>query len=174
MQITDIKLTLWEDRAGAAPTKVRAFVSVVFDGRFVVHDIKIIEGLKGLYVVMPSRRLQDACPSCKAKTAFLDHFCPACGCQLAALEVRQPELDDRGRRKVFVDTCHPVNQSMRSELETAILARYHQESGKRVAAHGAIVCSGMVTPLASGSWLPVPGGLQRMVSGTINFGSGLL
>ena len=165
MQITDIKLTLWEDRAGAAPTKVRAFVSVVFDGRFVVHDIKIIEGLKGLYVVMPSRRLQDACPSCKAKTAFLDHFCPACGCQLAALEVRQPELDDRGRRKVFVDVAHPLRSDCRQEIEQAILAKYHAARGP--AAHGAIVCSGVVVSGGFGCGVFASGMVHGAYSGSV-------
>jgi stage V sporulation protein G len=36
--------------------KLKAFVSIVFDGCFVVSDIKIIEGDAGLFVSMPSRR----------------------------------------------------------------------------------------------------------------------
>lgn len=51
MKITDIRIR-GIDRDG----KMKAVVSVTFDNEFVVHDIKIIEGEKGLFIAMPSRR----------------------------------------------------------------------------------------------------------------------
>ena len=39
--------------------KMKAIVSVTFDDEFVVHDIKIIEGLNGLFIAMPSRKMAD-------------------------------------------------------------------------------------------------------------------
>lgn len=51
MNITDIKIYLVE---GAEPLK--AFARVVLDDCFLVRDIKIINGKKGLFVAMPSRR----------------------------------------------------------------------------------------------------------------------
>lgn len=51
MKITDIRIR-GIDRGG----KMKAVVSVTFDNEFVVHDIKIIEGEKGLFIAMPSRR----------------------------------------------------------------------------------------------------------------------
>jgi len=38
---------------------MKAIVSVTLDGEFVVHDIKVIEGEKGLFIAMPSRRTAD-------------------------------------------------------------------------------------------------------------------
>ena len=38
---------------------MKAIVSVTFDDAFVVHDIKVIEGEKGLFIAMPSRKTAD-------------------------------------------------------------------------------------------------------------------
>ena len=54
MQITDVRVRRI-DKEG----KMRAIVSVTFDNEFVVHDIKIIEGEKGLFMAMPSRKTLD-------------------------------------------------------------------------------------------------------------------
>lgn len=37
--------------------KVRAMVSITIDDEFVVHDLRVVEGEKGLFVAMPSRKL---------------------------------------------------------------------------------------------------------------------
>ena len=39
--------------------KMKAVASVTFDEEFVVHDIKIIEGINGLFIAMPSRKMSD-------------------------------------------------------------------------------------------------------------------
>ena len=54
MQITDVRVRRI-DKEG----KMRAIVSVTFDNEFVVHDIKVIEGEKGLFIAMPSRKAAD-------------------------------------------------------------------------------------------------------------------
>lgn len=54
MQITDIRV-----RKITKEGKMKAVVSVTFDEIFVVHDIKVIEGEKGLFIAMPSRRSGD-------------------------------------------------------------------------------------------------------------------
>ena len=54
MQITDDRVRRI-DKEG----KMRAIVSVTFDNEFVVHDIKVIEGEKGLFIAMPSRKAAD-------------------------------------------------------------------------------------------------------------------
>ncbi len=51
MNITDIRI-----RSVDAPGKMRAIVSVTFDDMFVVHDMKVIEGVNGLFIAMPSRK----------------------------------------------------------------------------------------------------------------------
>ena len=54
MQITDIRV-----RVVSKESKMKAVVSVTFDDAFAVHDIKVIEGEKGLFIAMPSKKLPD-------------------------------------------------------------------------------------------------------------------
>lgn len=54
MRITDVRI-----RKVAREGKMKAVVSITIDGEFVVHDIKVIEGEKGLFIAMPSRRASD-------------------------------------------------------------------------------------------------------------------
>ena len=54
MQITDVRIRKVEKEG-----KMKAVVSITIDEEFVVHDIKIIEGEKGLFIAMPSRRAAD-------------------------------------------------------------------------------------------------------------------
>lgn len=51
MNVTDVRVRK-VDKEG----KMKAVASITIDGEFVVHDIKIIEGEKGLFIAMPSRR----------------------------------------------------------------------------------------------------------------------
>ncbi len=51
MTITDVRV-----RKIAKEGKMKAIVSVTIDEEFVVHDIKVIEGEKGLFIAMPSRK----------------------------------------------------------------------------------------------------------------------
>ena len=53
MNITDIRIFPVDDK------KLRAFVSVIFDSCFLVSDIKIIDGAKGLFLSMPSKKRRD-------------------------------------------------------------------------------------------------------------------
>ena len=54
MQITDVRIRRVEKEG-----KMKAVVSITIDEEFVVHDIKIIEGEKGLFIAMPSRTAAD-------------------------------------------------------------------------------------------------------------------
>ncbi len=54
MQITDIRIRKTE-RDG----KLKAVASITIDEEFVVHDIKIIDGDKGMFIAMPSRKTTD-------------------------------------------------------------------------------------------------------------------
>ena len=38
---------------------MKAIVSITLDDEFVVHDIKVIEGEKGLFIAMPSKKATD-------------------------------------------------------------------------------------------------------------------
>lgn len=54
MNITDVRV-----RKVAKEGKMKAVVSITLDDVFVVHDIKVIEGEKGLFIAMPSRKATD-------------------------------------------------------------------------------------------------------------------
>lgn len=54
MKITDVRI-----RKVAKEGKMKAVVSITIDEEFVVHDIKVIEGEKGLFIAMPSRKASD-------------------------------------------------------------------------------------------------------------------
>ena len=54
MRITDVRVRKI-DKEG----KMKAIVSVTFDDEFVVHGIKVIDGDKGLFVAMPSKKASD-------------------------------------------------------------------------------------------------------------------
>lgn len=54
MQITDVRV-----RKLAKEGKMKAVVSITIDDEFVVHDIKVIEGEKGMFIAMPSRKATD-------------------------------------------------------------------------------------------------------------------
>jgi stage V sporulation protein G len=51
MQISEIRI-----RKVAAEGKLKAYVTVTFDGCFVIHNVKIIEGKTGYFIAMPSRK----------------------------------------------------------------------------------------------------------------------
>ena len=81
MNITDVRV-----RKIASTGKLRAYVSITFDDEFVVHDIRSIEGDKGLFVAMPSKHMIEG---------------------------------------GFKDIAHPINQSARENLQSAVLKAYY-------------------------------------------------
>ncbi len=54
MQVTDVRV-----RRVAKDGKMKAVVSITIDNVFVIHDIKVIEGEKGLFIAMPSKKSAD-------------------------------------------------------------------------------------------------------------------
>ena len=54
MQITDVRVKKKKKEG-----KMKAIVSITMDNEFVIHDIKVIEGEKGLFIAMPSRKAAD-------------------------------------------------------------------------------------------------------------------
>jgi len=123
MDITEVKVRLAEDRT----ERLRAFCTVTFDREFVVRDIKIIEGAKGLFVAMPSRKVTDHCPKCKGKNHLRARYCNDCGAALPGQ--RAPDLSE-GSSKLHVDVAHPINSECRGRLQKAIVVAYHEEADR--------------------------------------------
>ena len=69
MKITDVRV-----RKITKEGKMKAIVSITIDDEFVVHDIKVIEGEKGLFIAMPSKKATDGAVS---YTHLQWHFFPS-------------------------------------------------------------------------------------------------
>ena len=54
VEVTDVRV-----RKVTEESKMKAIVSVTFDDEFVVHDIKVIDGINGIFIAMPSRKMPD-------------------------------------------------------------------------------------------------------------------
>jgi len=54
MEITEVKVYLAKDSG-----RLKAYATIVFDNCFIIRDLKVIEGDKGFFVSMPSRRRKD-------------------------------------------------------------------------------------------------------------------
>lgn len=56
MKITDVRIRVVK---GESDIKLKAYADVTFEGCFVIHGLKIIEGQNGMFVAMPSRKMPD-------------------------------------------------------------------------------------------------------------------
>ena len=121
MDITEVKVRLVDEKS----ERLRAFCTVTLDREFVVRDIKIIDGAKGLFVAMPSRKLTDHCPKCGNKNHLRAKFCNECGTQLPGKRAPDPA---EGGSKLHVDVAHPINSECRARIQKAILAEYEHEA----------------------------------------------
>ena len=122
MVITEVRIKLMEDNT--ENERLQAFCSVTFDDAYVVRDLKIIEGTKGSFVAMPSRKLTDRCPGCGSKNHLRARFCNACG---AKLDEDRATRDADGRVKLHADIAHPINSACREVIQSAVLKAYQSE-----------------------------------------------
>ena len=120
MVITEVRIKLVAENN----ERLQAFCSVTFDNAFVVRDLKIIEGTKGSFVAMPSRKLSDRCPSCGCKNHLRARFCNSCGHKL---DENRALRDADGRAKLHADIAHPINSACREVMQNAIIKAYHDE-----------------------------------------------
>lgn len=120
MEITEVRVRLVERKQD----RLRAFCTVTFDDEFVIRDVKVIQGDRGLFVAMPSRKLTDRCPSCRTKNQLRARYCGECG---HSLRENRAQLDERGRPRLYVDIAHPINPEARERLEQAVLAAFREE-----------------------------------------------
>ena len=102
MVITEVRIKLMEDNN----ERLLAFCSVTFDDAFVVRDLKIIEGAKGSFVAMPSRKLTDRCPQCGYKNHLRARFCNQCATVLC--------VTCRSSRTALIESGDPTSSGRRS------------------------------------------------------------
>ncbi len=120
MVITEVRIKLCEENN----ERLLAFCSVTFDNAFVVRDLKIIEGTKGIFVAMPSRKLTDRCPRCGGKNHLRARFCNQCGTRQD--EQRALRATD-GRAKLHADIAHPIHSAARELIQSAVVKAYTEE-----------------------------------------------
>ncbi len=123
MQITEVRIKLMDDGAQHGNERLHAFGSITFDDAFVVRDLKIIEGTKGLFVAMPSRKLTDRC-RCGTKNPLRSRYCTHCG---ASLDENRALRGTDGRAKLHADIAHPINSACRELIQGAVLREYQAE-----------------------------------------------
>ena len=120
MEITEVRIKLVQD----SQDRLLAFCSITLDGQFVVRDLKIIQGTKGPFVAMPSRKLMDRCRRCGGKNALRSAYCNQCGVRLP--EDRASRESD-GRAKLYADIAHPINSDCRERIQSQVLSAFEQE-----------------------------------------------
>ncbi len=119
MEITETRISL----VGRPNSRLRAYASVTFDDVFVVRDIRIIEGKKGLFVAMPSKKMQRDCPKCGFKNAISNKFCGSCGNALNAVDEEQFTPSQQ-----HSDLAHPIKAEFRDYIQNKVLAEYEKEA----------------------------------------------
>ncbi len=125
MEITEVRIKLMDD-----PTeRLKAFCSITIDGCFVVRDLKIIEGVNGAFVAMPSRKLTMHCPKCRIKNHAKANYCNQCGFRFDTLSHRQFASD---RVKLYADIAHPINSFCREMIQNAVLIAFEEEKKRAV------------------------------------------
>lgn len=122
MDITEVRIKLMDDNG--ENERLQAFCSITFDNCYVVRDLKIIEGTKGSFVAMPSRKLTDRCNSCGCKNHLRARFCNSCGTKL---DEDRATRDSHGRVKLHADIAHPINSGCRERIQAAVLEAFQDE-----------------------------------------------
>ena len=119
MRITEVRIKLVEE----SNERLLAFCSIIFDNCFIIRDLKILEGPKGRFIAMPSRKLKDYCPECDYKNHLCARFCNQCGRRLD----EERAFVDHTRTKLHTDIAHPIDAGCREWMERIILEEYQKE-----------------------------------------------
>lgn len=127
MEITEVKIFLKEGQ----DKKLKAYATLTLDNMFVVRNVKVIEGNKGLFVAMPSRKLKDPCPKCGFRNAVRSKFCNQCGSALPLAEPKLPVAgEDMSRQSEHKDIAHPITTECRDYIQKKVLEAYEAEKKK--------------------------------------------
>ncbi|MCM8785184.1 MAG: SpoVG family protein [Candidatus Omnitrophica bacterium] len=117
MEITEVRVSLVE----RPNSRLRAYASITFDNSFVVRDVRIIEGKRGLFVAMPSKKMQRPCSRCGFKNPVSHKFCGSCGVSLNPLNQQRLSPSQLHR-----DLAHPVKTDFREYIQKKVLEEYEK------------------------------------------------
>ena len=138
MEITEVRVRLKNN----SDRKLKAYATITFDHEFVVRDVKVIDGKKGFFVAMPSRKLRESCPECRFSNEIRSKFCNQCGHRLASIP--RPLGGSEGAKSEHQDMAHPITSRSREHIQNKVLEAYEAEKAK---AHHKIVNSALKTNL---------------------------
>jgi stage V sporulation protein G len=111
--------------------RLRAFCTVVLNDAVAIHDLRVIEGSKGPFVAMPSRKVCDRCKTCGGKNNLQARYCGHCGWRLDESRVIPGLCDSEGRPKLHADVAHPVHEQARRWIEDHVLEAYYDAINAR-------------------------------------------
>jgi stage V sporulation protein G len=120
MEISEVRVKLVANK----DDRLKAFCSITMDNEFVVRDIKVIEGVGGLFVAMPSRKMSDHCDKCGGKNHLRARFCNNCG---TSLSENRAKRDMKGRMKLHADIAHPINADCRRKIQERVVSAFEEE-----------------------------------------------
>jgi len=123
MKINEVRVKLVSNK----DDRLKAFCSITIDNEFVVRDIKVIEGVGGFFVAMPSRKMTDHCEKCGGKNHLRAKFCNNCG---ASLKNNRARKDFKGRMKLHADIAHPINSECRRSIQEQVTVAFKEEVEK--------------------------------------------
>jgi stage V sporulation protein G len=123
MEISEVRVKLVNNK----DDRLKAFCSMTIDNQFVIRDIKVIEGVGGYFVAMPSRKMSDHCEKCGGKNHLRAKYCNNCGAQL---HENRAHKDAKGRMKLHADIAHPINAECRQRIQERIVAAFNEEMEK--------------------------------------------
>jgi len=121
MEITEVKVILKEGQ----DKKLKAYATLTLDNCFVVRNVKVIKGTKGLFVAMPSRKMREACPKCRYKNPIRSKFCNQCGASLPPPAGK--DAGDEAKQSEHRDIAHPITLECREYIQKKVLDAYEEE-----------------------------------------------
>ena len=123
MEISEVKVKLVNNK----DNRLKAFCSITIDKEFVVRDIKVIEGERGHFVAMPSRKMSDHCEKCGGKNHLRAKYCNNCGVNLQRSRGRK---GSKGKMKLHTDIAHPIHTDCRIRIQEKVLKAFREELEK--------------------------------------------
>ncbi len=124
MEITEVRIF----KKDGVEKRLRAFATVTIDHCFVVRDVKIVEGSKGLFIAMPSKRIKEACPGCRHRNVAGSLFCNQCGTKLKEKRESAAAMSSEETTKSeHQDIVHPITVDCRAYMQKVILEAYERE-----------------------------------------------
>ena len=126
MEVTDVRIFL---RESSENSKLKAYATVTFDHAFVVRNVKVIDGTKGLFVAMPSERAKEACPKCGHRNVVRSRFCNQCAAAISSVPAKPPEkeadqLPSGEAQPEHRDIAHPITIECREYIQRKVLEAY--------------------------------------------------